>query len=55
MMMASQDTITYAIDYMNIYSLGTLFTQLTLGLNAFITAQGKTLISMCNCGCSGGG
>ena len=45
---ASQDTITYAVDYMNIYCLGTLFTQLTLGLNAFITAQGKTLISMCN-------
>lgn len=42
------DTITYARDYMNIYCLGTLFTQLTLGLNAFITAQGKTLISMCN-------
>ena len=52
---ASQDTITYAVDYMNIYCLGTLFTQLTLGLNAFITAQGKTLISMCNCGCSGSG
>ena len=33
---------------MNIYCLGTLFTQLTLGLNAFITAQGKTLISICN-------
>lgn len=45
---ASEDTITYAADYMNIYCLGTLFTQLTLGLNAFITAQGKTLISMCN-------
>ena len=45
---ASQDTITYAVDYMNIYCMGTLFTQLTLGLNAFITAQGKTLISMCN-------
>lgn len=45
---ASNDTINYATDYMNIYCLGTLFTQLTLGLNAFITAQGKTLISMCN-------
>lgn len=45
---ASDDTISYATDYMNIYCLGTLFTQLTLGLNAFITAQGKTLISMCN-------
>lgn len=37
-----------AADYMEIYCLGTLFTQLTLGLNAFITAQGKTLVSMCN-------
>ena len=45
---ASDDTITYAVDYMKIYCFGTLFTQLTLGLNAFITAQGKTLISMCN-------
>lgn len=45
---ASKDTITYAVDYMKIYCLGTLFTQLTLGLNAFITAQGKTLVSMCN-------
>lgn len=45
---ASGDTIKYAADYMKIYCLGTLFTQLTLGLNSFITAQGKTLISMCN-------
>ena len=45
---ASCDTITYAADYMEIYCLGTLFTQLTLGLNAFVTAQGKTLVSMCN-------
>ena len=45
---ASDNTILYATDYMNIYCVGTLFTQLTLGLNAFITAQGKTLISMCN-------
>ena len=45
---ASEDTISFATDYMNIYCLGTLFTQLTLGLNAFITAQGKTLISMRN-------
>ena len=33
---------------MNIYCLGTVFSQLTLGMNAFITAQGKTLISMGN-------
>lgn len=45
---ASTQTIGFAVDYMNIYCLGTAFTQLTLGLNAFITAQGKTLISMRN-------
>ena len=45
---ASTKTIGFAVDYMNIYCLGTAFTQLTLGLNAFITAQGKTLISMRN-------
>ena len=45
---ASTPTIGFAVDYMNIYCLGTAFTQLTLGLNAFITAQGKTLISMRN-------
>lgn len=45
---ASEDTIPFAVSYMNIYCLGTVFTQLTLGLNAFITAQGKTLISMKN-------
>lgn len=45
---ASEDTLPFAVSYMNIYCLGTVFTQLTLGLNAFITAQGKTLISMRN-------
>ena len=45
---ASSDTIAFAADYMNVYCLGTVFTQLTLGLNAFLTAQGKTLVSMGN-------
>lgn len=45
---ASEDTVSFAVSYMNIYCLGTVFTQLTLGLNAFITAQGKALISMKN-------
>ena len=45
---ASDETIHFADEYMRIYCLGTLFTQLTLGLNAFITAQGKTFISMFN-------
>ena len=43
---ASENTISYAVDYMNIYAFGTLFVQLTLGMNAFITAQGFTSISM---------
>lgn len=37
---ASGNTIEYATDYMQIYAVGTIFVQLTLGMNAFITAQG---------------
>jgi putative MATE family efflux protein len=43
---ASENTIGYALEYMQIYAIGTLFVQLTLGMNAFITAQGFTKISM---------
>ncbi len=43
---ASENTIKFATDYMNIYALGTVFVQLTLGMNAFITAQGFTNVSM---------
>lgn len=37
---ASENTIEYATAYMSIYAVGTLFVQLTLGMNMFITAQG---------------
>lgn len=37
---ASENTIKYGVQYMNIYAVGTLFVQITLGMNAFITAQG---------------
>ena len=37
---ASENTIEYGVSYMNIYAIGTLFVQMTLGMNAFITAQG---------------
>ena len=37
---ASENTISYAVNHMNIYAIGTIFVQLTLGMNAFITAQG---------------
>ena len=43
---ASDNTITYAWAYVQIYSLGTIFVQLALGLNAFINAQGYAPIGM---------
>lgn len=43
---ASEYTVGYAVSYMNIYACGTVFVQLTLGMNAFISAQGKTTVSM---------
>ena len=43
---ASDRTIGYATDYMSVYAMGTVFVQLTLGMNAFITAQGFTRTSM---------
>ena len=43
---ASGATLPYALEYISIYSLGTIFVQLSLGLNAFITAQGFSTTSM---------
>ena len=43
---ASENTLPYALDYILIYCMGTIFVQLTLGLNAFITAQGFASIGM---------
>ena len=43
---ASENTIGYAVSYLNIYSLGTIFVFFSLGMNAYITAQGFTTISM---------
>lgn len=43
---ASENTIEYALEYMNIYTLGIIFVQLTLGLNSFISAQGFAKTSM---------
>ena len=43
---ASKNTIVYATDYMNIYAVGTIFVQLTLGMGAFITAQGFAKVGM---------
>ena len=43
---ASDANIGYAVDFITIYLVGTVFVQLTLGLNNFISAQGKTTIAM---------
>lgn len=43
---ASGNTIEYAWAYMEIYSIGTIFVQLALGLNAFINAQGYAKTGM---------
>lgn len=43
---ASEGTIGFAEKYIAVYAIGTVFVQLTLGLNAFISAQGFSKISM---------
>ena len=43
---ASENTIGFATDYMEIYAIGTIFVQLTLGMNSYITAQGFAKTSM---------
>ena len=43
---ASPDTIGYAWQYFSIYLVGTIFVQASLGLNAFINAQGYTMVGM---------
>lgn len=43
---ASKNTIGYAKEYITIYAIGTIFVQLTLGMNSFISAQGFSTISM---------
>ncbi len=43
---ASENTISYAADYMRIYAFGTLFVQLTLGMNYYVTAQGFSKVAM---------
>lgn len=43
---ASENTISYAKDYIKIYILGTIFIQISLGLNMFINCQGFPKIGM---------
>ncbi|WP_300726737.1 MATE family efflux transporter [uncultured Bacteroides sp.] len=43
---ASENTIGYAVDYLSIYLVGTLFVQISVGLNTFINTQGRPAIAM---------
>lgn len=43
---ASNDTLPFASSYLGIYLLGTIFVQISLGLNTFITNQGFAKTSM---------
>lgn len=43
---ASDATIEYALAYIGIYLCGTIFVQLAVGLNTFITSQGQSKIAM---------
>ena len=43
---ASETTIYYALDYLTIYVMGTLFVQIALGMNPFINTQGFAKIGM---------
>lgn len=44
---ASENTYGYAESYLSVYLIGTLFVQLSVGLNTFLTAQGKSAMAMC--------
>ena len=43
---ASNATIGYGLDYLSIYLVGTIFVQISLGMNLFINTQGFTKIGM---------
>lgn len=43
---ASNEALTYAYPYMMIYLIGTIFSMITTGMNAFINAQGYAVCGM---------
>lgn len=43
---ASENTAKYAIDYLSIYLIGTVFVQIAVGMNPYINTQGFTKIGM---------
>lgn len=45
---ASEQTLPYAEAYLSVYLLGTFFVQVSVGLNSFISSQGRSLTAMCS-------
>lgn len=45
---ASAHTLPYAVDYLSVYLLGTLFVEVAVGLNTFINCQGRPGVAMCS-------
>ncbi len=45
---ASENTLPYAVDYLSVYLLGTVFVEISTGLNTFINCQGRPTIAMCS-------
>lgn len=43
---ATEESLPYAVSYAKIYLIGTIFVQISLGMNAFISSQGFAKISM---------
>lgn len=43
---ASEQTLGYATAYLSIYLIGTLFVEVSVGLNTFINTQGRPGIAM---------
>lgn len=43
---ASENTLQYAVDYLSVYLFGTMFVEISTGLNTFINAQGRPAIAM---------
>lgn len=43
---ASEATLSYAVDYLSVYLVGTLFVLIAVGLNSFIAIQGRPGVAM---------
>jgi putative efflux protein, MATE family len=43
---ASEATVGFAVEYLSVYLMGTVFVQINLGLNLFIAGQGKPKVAM---------